>query len=266
MDANITVRLYEELNDTLPREKRKTTFAHTVAADTPVGVLLERLGVPAEEVEMVLVNGESVDLRHRLRDGDHISVYPVFESFDIYDLLRVRDHPLRNPRFVLDAHLGKLASYLRMLGFDTLYKNDFKDPMLKALSRNKGRILLSKDRGLVHKSGLTRAHEVRALRPREQLTEILERFDLYRLARPFQRCMVCNALLETAHKDELAGRVPPQVWQDHEIFRVCPACHKVYWAGSHYHHMQHFIQTLLAQRHDLLEDSGPDYDGIDEVN
>ena len=256
MNASIAVRLYEELNDCLPREMRKTDVPLTIAADTPVGTLLENLGVPAQKVEMIRVNGVSVDFHYRLRDGDHISVYPVFESFDISDQLRVRDHPLRAPHFVLDAHLGKLAAYMRMLGFDTLYKNDFKDRMLMALSRNKGRILLSKDRALVHKSGLTRAYEVKALRPRAQLTEVLERFDLYGLARPFQRCMLCNALLETAHKDDVAGRVPPQVWQDHQVFRICPACHKVYWAGSHYDRMHSFIQELLARGRAVIDSSG----------
>lgn len=263
MNTSVLVRLYEELNDHLPREMRKTAFPHTIAAGIPAGVLLEDLGIPEEKVELLLVNGESVDLRHRLRDGDRISVYPVFESFDIRDHLRLRDHPLRDPRFVLDAHLGKLASYLRMLGFDTLYKNDFKDRILMALSRNKGRILLSKDRDLVHKSGLTRAHEVRALRPRAQLSEILERFDLYRLVRPFQRCMVCNALLETAHKSDVTGQVPPQVLQCHAAFRVCPACRKVYWAGGHYQHMRRMIQELLTRRHaGAANDDDQGRDGI----
>ncbi len=256
MNASITVRLYEELNDCLPREKRKADVPLTIAADTPVGTLLEDLGIPAHKVEMVRVGGMSVDFHYRLRDGDHISVYPVFESFDISEQLRVRDHPLREPRFVLDAHLGKLAAYLRMLGFDTLYKNDFKDRMLMALSRNNGRILLSKDRTLVYKSGLTRVYEVKALRPRAQLNEVLERFDLYGLARPFQRCMLCNALLETAHKDDVTGRVPPHALQSHDTFRVCPACRKVYWAGTHYQHMHRLIEQLLAQRHDAAELDG----------
>lgn len=253
MDANLTVRLYEELNEPLPRQKRKAPFTHTVSADTPVGVLLDDLGVAADKVEIILVNGESADLGHRLRDGDHVSIYPVFESFDISEQLRMRDHPLRDPRFVLDAHLGKLATYMRMLGFDTLYKNDYTDPRLMALSRNKGRILLSKDRRLVHKSGLTRAYEVRALRPREQLTEVMERFDLYRLARPFERCMVCNTPLETAHKSDVAGRVPPQVWREHDAFRVCPDCHRAYWSGGHHRRMQAFIRELLARRLNTTE-------------
>ena len=263
MDATVTVRLYEELNHALPRDKRKSAFTHGVAAGTPVGELLEALGVPPRKVELILVNGESVDFGRRLRDGDRVSVYPVFESFDVSEQLRVRDQPLRDPRFVLDAHLGKLASYMRMLGFDTLYKNDYTDPTLMALSRTKGRILLSKDRRLVHKSGLTRAYEVRALRPAEQLTEVLRRFDLYRLIRPFQRCMECNALLETAGRDDVAGRVPPQVWRDHEEYRVCPDCHKVYWAGSHYERMQHFIRELLARRGDTINHNET---GIDTTN
>jgi uncharacterized protein with PIN domain len=176
-------------------------------------------------------------------------VFPMFESLDIGEHLRVRDRPLRDPHFVLDAHLGKLAAHLRMLGFDTLYKNDFTDRLLMALSRNKGRILLSKDRTLVYKSGLTRAYEVKAVKPRQQLSEVLDRFDLYGRTRPFTRCMICNAVLETVRKEDVAGRVPPGVWQTHDTYRRCPACHKVYWPGSHYQRMQRFIADLIARRH-----------------
>ena len=266
MNVGIVVRCYEELNDYLPREQRKVAFTHVVAMDTPAAVLLHDLGIPAEKVEMILVNGASVGLGHRLQDGDRISVYPVFESFDISEQLRVRAHPLREPRFVLDAHLGKLAAYLRMLGFDSLYKNDFKDRVLMALSRNKGRILLSKDQDLVYKSGLTRVYEVKAQRPRSQLTEVVERFDLYRGIQPFQRCMLCNALLETAHKSDVAGRVPRLVLQTHDAFRICPACNKVYWAGTHHQHMHRFIHDLLAQRNGgAANDGGQGREGINEA-
>lgn len=250
-DATVFVRLYEELNEYAPTGAEKTTFTRAIAGNTQAGTLLAALGIPAEKIELVLVNGASVGFNHRLRAGDRVSVYPVFESMDVSPVLRARDRPLRNPRFVLDAHLGKLAAYMRMLGFDCLYKNDFKDHLLMALSRNDERILLSKDQSLVYKSGLTRVYEVRATDPRLQLKEILERFDLYRLIHPFARCMLCNAPLVTAHKGELAGRVPPRVLAVHDEFRTCPACHKVYWAGSHYQRMRQFI-------HDVLEDDARD--------
>jgi hypothetical protein len=95
-----------------------------------VGIAVESLGVPTNQVDMVLVNGESTELGRELHDGDHLSVYPVFESFDIANVTKVRDRPLRTPRFVLDVHLRKLAHYLRMLGFDSAFNKDSDDNAL----------------------------------------------------------------------------------------------------------------------------------------
>ncbi|MEK7405630.1 MAG: Mut7-C RNAse domain-containing protein, partial [Acidobacteriota bacterium] len=142
-------RFYGELNDFLSPERRMTAFPHSFELPAPVKDMIEGLGVPHTEVDLILANGESVDFSYVVRDGDRISVYPVFESLDITPLLRLRERPLRQPRFVLDAHLGKLAAYLRMLGFDTLYRNDYQDPELVALAARDKRILLTRDVGLL---------------------------------------------------------------------------------------------------------------------
>lgn len=121
----VYLRFYEELNDFLPEAWRKTTFAYPLGRSTSIKDLIESLGVPHPEVDLVLVNGESVDFSYRVREGDRISVYPVFESLDIGSVQRLRPIPLREPRFVVDNHLGKLTRYLRLLGFDTLYINRY---------------------------------------------------------------------------------------------------------------------------------------------
>ena len=110
---------------------------------------IELLGVPHTEIDLILVNGEPVDFAHRVRHGDRISVYPVFESFDIARLSRLRPEPLREPRFALDVHSARLAAYLRMLGFDTHYRNCLEDDQLAAISRDQHRILLTRDIGLL---------------------------------------------------------------------------------------------------------------------
>src|SRR4030042_2496300 len=120
-------RFYAELNDFLPPERRGVRFTHLFALSTSVKDMIEALGIPHAEIDLILVNGHSVDFSYLVQDGDWISVYPVFESLDITPLVHVRPQPLRETRFILDAHLGKLAIYLRMLGYDTLYRNNYQD-------------------------------------------------------------------------------------------------------------------------------------------
>ena len=124
--------------------------------------------MPHTEVELILVNGESVGFDRLLQDGDRVAVYPKFEANDITPLLRVREHPLRSIRFVADAHLGGLAHLLRMTGFDTLYDNNFRDEAIEAIAASEGRIVLSRDRELFKRRGITHGCYVRALRSADQ--------------------------------------------------------------------------------------------------
>ena len=159
-------RFYEELNDFLPPGRRKVTFVHAWKGTASVKDIVESLGVPHTEVDLILANGESVDFAYRPKDGDRISVYPMFESFDISPAQRLRPRPLREPRFVLDGHLGRLARYLRMLGFDTLWSNDADDEKLAHISQQQTRTLLTRDQGLLKRKDVTRGYWVRSTAPR----------------------------------------------------------------------------------------------------
>jgi hypothetical protein len=128
MQNRAVFRFYEELNDFLPNNRKKTAFSYAFEGKPSVKDAIESVGIPHVEVDLILVNGESVDFKYQLRDNDHISVYPVFESLNISEVSKIREKPLRNMAFVLDVHLGKLAKYLRMFGFDTVYRNDYDDP------------------------------------------------------------------------------------------------------------------------------------------
>ncbi len=231
-------RFYAELNDFLPPPRRFTEFRHDSLDISTVKDFIESFGVPHTEVDLILVNGEPVDFAYRVRNGDRISVYPVFEAFDIAPLARLRPEPLREPRFVLDVHLGRLAAYLRMLGFDALYRNDYTDEQLAAVAGGAGhRILLTRDAGLLKRAAVTHGYYVRETNARRQLREIVARFDLARLVRPFTRCMRCNTPLEDAAKDEVAPELPPRTAALHHEFRRCPGCRRIYWKGAHYRRM-----------------------------
>jgi uncharacterized protein with PIN domain len=189
-----------------------------------------------------------VDFAYRVRDGDRISVYPVFESLDITPLVRLRPHPLRETRFVLDIHLGRLAGYLRMLGFDALYRNDYADAELARISSEQGRILLTRDRGLLKRSQVTHGYCLREIdSPRRQLAEVVRRFDLYGAVKPLQRCIRCNGLLQSIPKEGILERLPPQTRACYEEFHRCVACDRIYWKGSHYERMQEFIAGVLRR-------------------
>ncbi|HKZ85130.1 MAG TPA: Mut7-C RNAse domain-containing protein [Anaerolineae bacterium] len=239
-------RFYEELNDFLPPGRRKVTFVHAWKGTASVKDIVESLGVPHTEVDLILANGESVDFAYRPKDGDRISVYPMFESFDISPAQRLRPRPLREPRFVLDGHLGRLARYLRMLGFDTLWSNDADDEKLAHISQQQTRTLLTRDQGLLKRKDVTRGYWVRSTAPREQLREVLERFDLYRAATPFTRCMACNGLLRSATLEEVKERLPPRTALYYHEFWQCERCAKVYWEGPHVRRMEKLLQEVLG--------------------
>jgi uncharacterized protein with PIN domain len=247
-------RFYAELNDFLPSGKKMVTFAQSFEGRASVKDMIEALGVPHTEVDLILANGGSVDFSYIVQDADRISVYPVFESIDIAPLLRVRSRPLRMTRFVLDIHLGKLATYLRMLGFDTLYRNDYPDEELARLSHNQKRILLSRDRGLLKRGLVTHGYCVRETAPFSQLVEIVRRFDLSGSAEPFRRCLRCNGLLRCVSKEEIVDRLLPATIQYNNDFRRCQGCGRVYWKGSHYQRMQQVVDQALRNAC-LLQDS-----------
>ena len=240
-----TFRFYAELNDFLPPEQRQQDIEHSFDLPASVKDVIESLGVPHPEVDLILVNGESVDFGYLVRHGDRISVYPVFELVDISPLVRVRPQPLREPRFVLDVHLGRLATYLRMLGFDSLYRNNYDDEELAQISSEQHRILLTRDRGLLKRSIVTHGYCLRTTSPKAQLAEVLHRFDLFGLITPFSRCLRCNDLLQPVNKAEIVDEIPAQTRQFYTEFRRCRGCRQIYWKGSHFQRMQEFVEQIL---------------------
>lgn len=247
LKSQCQMRFYEELNDFLPLARRKVRFVHEFQRRASIKDMIEALGVPHTEIDLILVNGQSVDFTHIVRDGDHISVYPMFESFDIQPMVRVRLRPLRTSRFVLDVHLGKLARYLRLLGFDTLYRNDYDDAELAVLASAEQRILLTRDRDLLKRALVTHGCYVRATDPRRQVEEVMGRLDLYGAIQPFQRCTRCNGLLATASKSQVWERLPSETRRHVESFWECGACGQLYWEGSHMPRIRQFIENLRAR-------------------
>ncbi len=241
MSGSVQIRFYEELNDFLPPGQRKIAFQHPYRQAGSIKDMIEALGVPHTEIDLILVNGHSVDFNYLVQDGDRISVYPVFESLDITPVTRLRPAPLRVTRFVLDTHLGRLAAYLRLFGFDTLYRNDYDDQTLADISAEEHRILLTRDKQLLMRKQITHGYYVRATQPRKQLAEVLTRFDLHNAQQPFTRCIHCNGEIGPIAKEQIEPRLLPRTKALYNEFWQCAQCHKIYWKGSHYRRMQQLI-------------------------
>ncbi len=240
-------RFYEELNDYLPSEQRKRTIARELTGTPSVKDAIESLGVPHTEIDLILVDGRSVRFDRRLRGGERIAVYPEFERFDISPLHRLRPKPLREPRFVADVHLGTLARFLRLLGFDTRYGNGVDDAELAAITSREKRILLTRDVGLLKRKAVLRGQWLRSRDPEQQVTEIVEALHLKRLLRPFTRCMTCNGDLVAIARNDVTDRVPARVFRRFRSFKECKECQRVYWRGTHFVRLKRLVADLRRQ-------------------
>ncbi len=237
-------RFYGSLNDLLPPDRRGRTLLRRFFAPTPVKDLIESFGVPHTEVELVTLNGEPVDMARRVEAGDRIAVYPHFESLEILTEHAVAglvngDGPLR---FILDVHLGRLAAYLRMLGFDALWNNAATDPELARAAAAEERILVTRDRHLLMRNEVRRGCCIRSTDPHAQLAQVVRRYRLVDAAQPFTRCLVCNGELHAAGDEAIRDKVPPHAAEHHSEFRECGGCGRVFWKGSHYERMMALIR------------------------
>ncbi|ATB35253.1 hypothetical protein CYFUS_000665 [Cystobacter fuscus] len=240
----LTLRFHGPLNDFLAPERRGVEFAHPLPAPCSVKDLIESLGPPHPEVDVVLVDGEAVDFSHRVQHGQRIAVHPPGCPPDGMPSLRVGPPALSEPRFLLDVGLGRLASLLRMLGFDTVWRNDFADDVLARRSRDEQRILLTRDLGVLKRSEVVHGYFPRETNPSRQLPEVARRYGLVPRMRPFTRCLACNTPLVGTSPDEVRGRVPERVLATFSSFQHCPGCQRVFWAGSHHDRMRALIDSL----------------------
>jgi uncharacterized protein with PIN domain/sulfur carrier protein ThiS len=242
----VVVRAYAELNDFLPAAVRQRSFEVPLPFGATVRDLVAGLGIPPPEVDLVLVNDEPADWAVRLKEGDRVAIYPVFETIDIGSVQRLRPRPLREPRFVCDVHLGRLAAYLRLLGFDTRYEREADDATLAAWAERERRIVLTRDRELLKRRAVTHGYWLRSAHPREQLLEVVRRFDLVGSLRPFVRCPRCNGLLVLVDREVARAHVPPRSWQRAQEFWRCSGCNQFYWYGSHCERVEELIAWLRS--------------------
>ena len=160
---------------------------------------------------------------------------------------RVRPERLATERrFVADAMLGRLARWLRLLGFDCVFDAEASDEQVVRRAIEDGRVLLTRDRRLPEEWWISDIHLVQEQEPRRQLAEVVRHFDLGASIRVLTRCSRCNRTLERITRAQASGRVPSRILEDHEPFSECLACGRVYWEGSHAARIRALVDRVLA--------------------
>jgi uncharacterized protein len=243
----VDVRAYAELNEFLPPESRGVTVRRPFRGHQTVKDVLEAMGIPHTEVDLILVNGSSQGFGYRPSVGDRIAAYPMFEALDVGSTARLRPVPLRDPRFVVDVNLGRLARLLRVLGFDVWWSSDADDATLADVSLREQRILLTRDRGLLKRRAITHGLFVHSQDGEQQTLEVIRRLDLAQRLAPFTRCVRCNGTLTPVPKDEVIDQLEPLTRQFYEEFSRCTQCGRIYWAGSHHARLVGLVERLRRQ-------------------
>ena len=240
----VSVRVYAELNDFLRKDLRQTTVCYSFRGRVTVKEAVESLGVPHSAVDLVLLNSNPAGWNHLLNDGDYLSVYPEFETFDVTGLTLNGRKPLRNTKFIVDAHLGGLARKLRLLGFDSVYEPGIHDDTIIELASSEKRIILTRDKGILRSGKVDHAYFVRNTHTQEQIREVVDKFALKSQFRPFTRCLICNEELNRIESSVAKDLVDQDTLRIFSDFFRCSGCGKVYWEGSHYDRMRNFICDL----------------------
>lgn len=244
VEAKIT--FYDELNDLLPSRDRQRQLYIGFNERQSIKHIVESLGIPHTEIGSLVVNGHNVDFGYLVQSGDDILVYPAIPDLDKLSGMFKDGQLIIEPRFILDNHLGKLASYLRMCGIDAIYRNDYHDEELVQVAVQDQRILLTRDRQLLMRKIIPYGYLLRSLDPERQVIEIIRRFDLFKLISPFHRCLRCNTPLEKIEKEKIIDRLQPLTKKYFQEFHHCRGCGQIYWRGSHHKRMENLLFRILG--------------------
>lgn len=236
-----------ELNDFFPpKKKQKENIQYLFGGNPSIKDAIEAQGVPHTEINLITVNDISVGFDYHLVDGDRVGVFPISENCGVSSKVKLRDDPPANMGFICDVHLGKLARLMRLLGFDTLYRNDYDDPEIVQISVAENRAVLTRDRVLLHAKVVTYGYWLRSINPIEQLSEVVKRFGLEKRIIPFSRCLSCNASLKPIEKEVIEDSLEPKTRQYYEQFHRCERCQKIFWKGSHFDVLVKIVERFGA--------------------
>jgi uncharacterized protein with PIN domain len=235
--ADITITFDAGLHIFVAAPNRRPEAAVETDGTSSLGHLVEALGVPLTEVGELLADGRPVTPAHVAVSGEHIDVRKLAFPQRV-------EGPLR---FLLDIHLGTLARRLRVLGIDAAYETpDIGDAALATRSAREHRVMLSRDRGLLHRRELFAGAYVYSHKPTEQLDEILTRFEP-ELA-PWTRCTACNGVLRPVAKEKMRERLESGTVKNYDAFAECQSCGQAYWRGAHSASLDAIVEQAMRNR------------------
>ncbi|MCD6561598.1 MAG: Mut7-C ubiquitin/RNAse domain-containing protein, partial [Deltaproteobacteria bacterium] len=240
-------RFYEELNDFLPEQRKKTDFEAGFKDKRTIKDMIESIGVPHPEIDLILVNGKSVNFDYILRDKDRVSVYPTFESINIADVTRLKKRPLKKSRFIADINLRDIVRYMRAMGLDLYFDPSLPPRGIIEISKKEKRIILTKSKKLLKFKDVTHGIFLRPGSTEEQIRYVIDYLDIRMDVRPFSRCLGCNNLLENIQKQKIKDRIPPKTMAFCNKYSYCRRCDKIYWEGTHVFRMKKVIEKILGR-------------------
>ena len=245
----VHLKFFGSLSDFLPLSQKNKWIEVGLHDHAAVKDTIESCGVPHTEVESLFINGRSCRFSRRLFDGDRVTAYPYRRKVGGRWTRALRRAAPKRPRFILDIHLGKLARHLRLLGLDARYETDLTDEGIVRIAEVEKRVVLTRDIGLLKHKSIVHALWVRSKDPVEQLKEVLAKFDLNKILKPFSRCLECNGKIAMVAKRRIEDRLPPKVREFHRRFYLCQDCEKIYWQGSHYEWLSKFVGDLRLKNY-----------------
>lgn len=220
------------------RWRRQNPVLQEVTRSASIKDVLESLGLPHTEVGEIVCNGEPVDFSWPVAEGQSFEIFPIQPPWDVLSPCLLRPEPLPAVRFLADANVGRLARYLRLAGFDTVYDWRWDDDLIAAIVSREKRIVLSRDLGLLKRKQVDFGRCIRATKPTAQLREVIDLLDLSGEMLPFSRCLECNTPLQPVAKEAVMHRLQPLTRKYYESFSRCPGCDRIYWPGSHRQKME----------------------------
>lgn len=224
--AKGTFRFYEELNDYLPEHRKKTDFKAEFDGKKSIKDIIEEFGVPPTEVDLILINGKSVGFNHMIQNGDRVSTYPVFESFNIQNVTLLRKDPLRRVRFIADFDLKEIVKPMRILGFDIDFNGSYTAQDIIGKSIAEKRIVLTKRKELLQSKSITHGMVIGSGTIREQIKYIIDTLDVKNRIKPFSRCLRCNDPLGPQQTKQMMEHISPNAKHIYEKYLLCKSCKK----------------------------------------
>ena len=241
----VRLRFHGDLNVFLGSKAGDAVIERRLAEKTSVKDVIESCGVPHPEVDLILVDEQTVGFAHTLANDAKVEVFPVENRGT--DRTEKRLQTIGIARFVADEHLGGLTRNLRLLGFDVAYPKNADDRQLLDVMARENRALLTRDRRLLMHGIVQHGYYPRSQNADEQTIEVVRRFNLSKLIAPFTRCLRCNAPLEAAAKADVIDKLEPLTKIYYHQFRRCPDCKQIYWSGSHFPKLQKRIEEIRSR-------------------